>query len=127
MTWAITEEWKLIANDKKAADPVTLEDGWEFAKVASTVKLIEDDTDLAVVDRDLIARLLRREPVQRLDLIRGSVAIRRKMIEQLALNPIPYSEHLYEWPEGLYDAGFLGIMPYILTLKKIAASGLAMI
>jgi hypothetical protein len=82
---------------------------------------------LVLVDRDLIAQLLRREPVQRMNLIRGSVTIRRKMIEKLALRPIPYRESLYEWPQGLYDTGFLGIMPYILELKKITASGFAMV
>jgi CRISPR-associated endonuclease/helicase Cas3 len=127
MTWAIEEEWKLLANDKKATDPQDLETGWEFATVAHTTRLIGDDTAMAVVDRSMVERLHNEKQVNYLDLIRGSVSVRRTVINKLALALISYKDDLYEWPEGSYDAGFLGIMPYILDFKAMCDSKLAMV
>ncbi len=127
MTWAIAEEWKRGGNDDKAKEPREKEKQREFVAVAGLVKLIDDASGLAVVDKSLIVRLQRGELVKRLDLIRGSVSIRHKVIRELSLTRFRDDEELYIWPDGCYDFGFLGIMSYVLQLKSIAIAKLAMV
>jgi CRISPR-associated endonuclease/helicase Cas3 len=126
MTWAIEEEWKRFGNDKDARIPRKAEQEWEFSKVAQLSQLIDDDSALAVVDRTLVEQLKQKKPVRHIDLTRGSVSIRKKVIQELALCPLNEDKQLYEWPDSLYDNNFLGIMRYILEIKSAALAKLVM-
>jgi hypothetical protein len=42
-------------------------------------------------------------------------------------NPVPGERELYLWPDGEYDAEFLGIMSYVLKLATFDRARLALI
>ena len=42
-------------------------------------------------------------------------------------NPVAGARELYLWPDGEYDAEFLGIMSYVLKLAAIDRKGFALI
>jgi hypothetical protein len=129
MTVAVAEEFK---RNSKLAEVKTLhaaEQDWEFATAAELSRLIPDDTVTAIVDPILIARLSAKERVRHTELIRGSVSIRKTIVDKAGLCNLDtlHDDRLYVWPEGQYDAELLGIKQYLLTLKGISDQKLAMI
>lgn len=127
MTWATEQEWKRSPHDDKVEHLRSLEEQADFPAVAGLAQLINEETMMAVVDQTILEKLRSRSRVSRIELTRGSVAIRGSMLRRLALNALPGTEEVYEWPEGTYDLGFLGIMKYVLNLTAINKDGLAIV
>jgi CRISPR-associated endonuclease/helicase Cas3 len=127
MTWAVAEEWKYWAKTKEINELVRLENEYAFEKVSTKAKLIDEDRALAVVDAALANEIRGGRYVSQSRLSQGSVSIRRSVLEKTMPNPVAGARELYLWPDGEYDAEFLGIMSYVLKLATIDRKGFALI
>jgi CRISPR/Cas system-associated endonuclease/helicase Cas3 len=127
MTWAVAEEWKQWAKTKEIDELVRLENEYAFESVSAKAKLIDEDRALAIVDADLAAEICSGKYVSQSRLSQGSVSIRRSVLEKTKPNPVQGERELYLWPDGEYDAGFLGIMSYVLKLARIDREGFALV
>lgn len=99
-----------------------LESTLEFPRVAAEYKVIEGDTRIVVVDRELCGRIRRGARVSQRELLRRSVQIwaakiRRFALPSLGLPTEDEENSLYEWPYE-YDPNFLGIMKGALGLIR---------
>jgi CRISPR-associated endonuclease/helicase Cas3 len=83
----------------------------DYPRVAKEGRVIDDDTVLVVVDEELWEVLKEhRRPVRSTELLRLSVQLRRRKVEELALQSLPgRRQEIYFWG-GVYDPGFLGVM-----------------
>jgi hypothetical protein len=127
MTWAVAEEWKQWAETRKVDELVRLEDDHAFESISAKTKLIDEDGALAVVDTTLAKEILSGRYVSQSRLSQGSVMIRRNVLQKAAPNPIAGERELYAWPDGKYDAKFLGIMSYVLELAAIDKQKFALV
>jgi hypothetical protein len=127
MTWAVAEEWKQWAKSKEVAELMRLEAEYAFESVSAKARLIDEDGALAVVDTELAKEILSGRYVSQSRLSQGSVSIRRNVLERVAPNPIAGERELYRWPDGKYDANFLGIMSHVLELAEIDKQGFALV
>ena len=128
MTVDVQEEWKRNSARDKVEELWNCELNWEFESVAELSRLIADDTVIAVVDPDLIARLNARERVRHTELIRGSVSLRKAVADKIRLSKLDAfpNESLYVWPADQYDETLLGAMKYLLALNDISDQKFAM-
>lgn len=127
MTWAVAEEWKYWAKTKEINELMRLENEYAFETVSSKAKLIDEDRALAVVDAVLANEIRGGRYVSQSRLSQGSVSIRRSVLAKTMPNPVAGARELYLWPDGEYDAEFLGIMSYVLKLAAIDRKGFALI
>jgi CRISPR-associated endonuclease/helicase Cas3 len=95
----------------------------DFPAVAKSYQVIESDTRIVVVDAELAGMLERRERVRWRDLVRGSVQIWARKVEEWQIRPIPGHDELYYWT-GPYDPEFLGYMKGVLPLVQGRDTGL---
>jgi hypothetical protein len=127
MTWAIAEEWKQWAKTKEVVELIRLEKEYAFESVSAKARLIDEDRALAVVDAALAKEIRSGRYVSQSRLSQGSVSIRRSVLEKTKPNPVPGERELYLWPDGKYDAEFLGIMSYVLELATYDREGFALV
>ena len=129
MTIAIQEEWKRKPDLDKVRALKECEEQWQFAEVAKQSQLLEDDTVTAIVDPALLAKLETGQHVRHSELSRGSVSIRKAVVEKIRLEKVKglHDDSLYVWPESKYDSDLLGIMKYLLTLKDISDQSFAIV
>jgi len=85
--------------------------------------VIDSDTQVVVVDRDLVRRIEEGERVPWRELVRGSVQMWRKKIMTLKIQPLARHEELFYWT-GPYDPEFLGYMAGVLPLIAGRDTGL---
>ena len=81
----------------------------DYPEVAKLGRLIDADTCLVVVKRELLRRLDAVEPLSQRDLLGGSVQIWSRKIDELGLSPIASRPDVFWWPHR-YDHDFLGYM-----------------
>ena len=129
MTIAIQKESKRKPDVNKVRTLEECEEQWQVAEVAKQSQLLGEDTVIAVVDPALRARLKIGQHVQHRELIRGSVSIRKTVVEKIRLRKLGdlHDHSLYMWPENEYDDDLLGIIKYLLTLKDISDQSFAMV
>lgn len=107
-----------------------LEGARDFPGVDRLYRVIDADTRLVVVERELAERLREGCHVGRRDLLAGSVQIWSSKIRKLGLVPVSEAsdddeDALYLWPHA-YDPDFLGYMAGLLPiLRKEPMDGLA--
>ncbi len=94
-----------------------------FAEVADTFRVIDTNSDVAVVDKLLATRLRNREKVSFQDLQGGSVQIYSNKRLSLALSPIAERPGIYEWTLK-YDS-FLGYMAGVIENVNLLEGGYA--
>lgn len=94
-----------------------------FAEVADTFRVIDSNSDVAVVDKLLISRLRNREKVSFQELQGGSVQIYSNKRLSLALSAIVERPGIYEWTLK-YDS-FLGYMAGVIENINLLNDGCA--
>ena len=127
MTWAVAEEWKQWAKTKEVGELIRMEKELAFESVSVKARLIDEDRALAVVDVALANEIRSGRYISQSRLLRGSVSIRRTVLEKTKPTSVPGEQELYLWPDGKYDAGFLGIMSYVLELATYDRAGCALV
>jgi len=95
-----------------------------YPDVQSLGRIIDAETALVVVDRDLRDRIASRVRVTHREILGGSVQIWARKIEALALETIPGREGIYWFPHE-YEPDFLGYMAGILKLGEMNQRGFA--
>ena len=126
-TTTVTEALRreLVRRDvrAKADELLKLESLEEFPKVAELYDVIGADTRTVVVDPALVERLNEGGRVPWRELLRGSVQLWAKRVEQLKIQRVNGHEELYYWT-GAYDSEFLGYMAGVLPLIQGKETGL---
>jgi len=102
---------------------VELEAGMEYPRVATECQVIKDETDAVLIDLNIVERLRRHEQLDRLEVLRHSVRIRRQVIDERGLEPVfpvrsDERPELWSWGAGLYSDEFLGYMDDLLPLIR---------
>jgi CRISPR-associated endonuclease/helicase Cas3 len=95
----------------------------DFPEVANIYKVIESDTRTVVVDGELVRRLERGERVSWCEMVRGSVQMWARKVQDWRIRQVAGHEELYCWT-GPYDSEFLGYMKGILPLIQGRDTGL---
>jgi CRISPR-associated endonuclease/helicase Cas3 len=95
----------------------------EFPQVAELYDVIDSDTRIVVVDPQLVTRLNERERVSWRELLRGSVQVWARKVQDLGIQCLNHHEEVYCWT-GAYDPGFLGYMAGVLPLIHGRDTGL---
>jgi CRISPR/Cas system-associated endonuclease/helicase Cas3 len=86
----------------------------QFAEVAQKFQVITDETTLVVVDAKLRKMLEKSVPVNAHELQRGSVSLRKSVLDKLSYYEIGGQKDLLALPDDQYD-GFIGYMKGILS------------
>lgn len=104
-----------VGSMKTAEDLLAKENQFAFKGVAESFHVIEDPTELVVIDPCLIERIEKFEAIDWRQIQEGSVRIRRKILDRVAAVPsIRYPEiWLWKFPYS----SFLGYMEYLLQLE----------
>ena len=98
---------------------------YAFKTVEKEFRVIEDDTQLAVIDPTLIQRLRNFEDISWRDVQDGSIRVREKILAKLAIEESSRYPGIWLW-EAEYSP-FLGYMEAVLRLDKIADDGFAIV
>ena len=94
----------------------------DFAYVAENYRVIDAPTRTVVVDRHLIERLRGGDRVQSRDLLRGSVQMWARRLDELKVREFARFPELYEWAAP-YEEDFLGYMAGVLPLVYAGEGG----
>ncbi len=95
----------------------------DYPEVAKLCRVIDADTRIVVIDKDIVEALEAWEKVSTLDLLRNSVQLWSQKINLLSLEPVRGHEELYKWTAP-YDPDFLGYMEGVLPLVYAKEEGL---
>jgi CRISPR-associated endonuclease/helicase Cas3 len=114
----------------RAREILTKEREMEYPDVARLCRVIDSDTRIVLVDRDIAARLRKGCRIAPNELQRHCVQLWASRIESLRLRPLfdmSGDEYgLYVW-EYDYDPDFLGYMQGVLQVLEISRTGLAIV
>lgn len=100
---------------------------YAFKSVEGGFKVIEDDSQLTVVNRNLIERIRSFDDVSWHEIQNGSVQVRRKIRERLKIEESQRYPGVLLWPKGAKYSSFLGYMEAVLELDNFDKSGYAII
>lgn len=112
-------------NVKVAEELITKEGQFAFKTVAETFRVIQDNSELVVVDAELIRRIEDFEQIDWQQIQRGSVRIRRKLLERVAAAPSARYPEIWLWKYPY--SSFLGYMEYLLQLENIDSDSYAIV
>jgi len=98
---------------------------YAFKTVEKEFKVIEDDTQLAVVDKELIQRIRNFEDVSWRDIQLNSVRVRKKTLTMLSIQESCRYPGVWLWDAGY--SPFLGYMEAVLEMKEVDEDGFAII
>ena len=101
------------------------EEIYAFKTVEKEFRVIDDDSQLAVVDPELIQRLRNFEDISWREIQTGSVRVRGKILAKLAIEESRRFPGVWLW-EAEYSS-FLGYMEAVLKLEKISQDGFAIV
>lgn len=87
----------------------------KYPEVAKMCTIIDSDTRLVLIDPETIRILENGGKVSSIQLIKNSVQIWAKKIDELRLVQIRGYNEIYQWPADGYDSEFLGYMKMILS------------
>ena len=125
-TEAVTEAMRreIMSDYNETAETIKeCEQKCDYPQVAKLYRVIDADTRIVVIDKDIIAALEKWEKVSTLDLLRNSVQLWAQKIKSLSLESIKGHEELYKWTAP-YDPDFLGFMAGVLPLVYAQEEGL---
>jgi len=115
---------EIMSDYNKPAETIKeCEQKCDYPQVAKLYRVIDADTRIVVIDKDIIAALEKWEKVSTLDLLRNSVQLWVQKIQSLSLEVIKGHEELYKWTAP-YDPDFLGFMAGVLPLVYAQEEGL---
>ena len=112
-------------NVKVAEELISKERQFAFKEVAESFRVIQDASELVVVDAELIRRIEDFEQVDWQQIQRGSVRIRRKLLEKVAAVPSVRYPEIWLWKYPYSD--FLGYMEYLLQLEEVDSDSYAIV
>jgi len=102
----------------------------DYPAVAQDFRLIQTDTRTVIVDKEVAARLVRRDKVTPDEILLHSVQLWSDKINKLGLEPMfqtPLSgSEIYCW-NAPYDQNLLGIMQGLLPLAEMNRSGILIV
>ena len=101
------------------------EEIYAFKTVEKEFRVIDDDSQLAVVDPELIQRLRNFEDISWREIQTGSVRVRGKILAKLSIEESRRFPGVWLW-EAEYSP-FLGYMEAVLKLEKIGQDGFAIV
>lgn len=104
---------------------VNQESIYGFKTVEKKFKVIEDRSQLAVVDKQLIEKIKNYENVTWREIQNGSVRVREKILQQLSIRESHRYPGIFLWTAEY--SPFLGYMEAVLKLEKIEEDGFAII
>jgi CRISPR/Cas system-associated endonuclease/helicase Cas3 len=113
-TEALKREIRLIGSDLEKLKKAELE--MRFPTIEKEFKVINTDTRIVVIDKDIIQRIERHENIDWLDIQKGSVQIWGYKLEKLGIQEFKEKPGLYKWILD-YD-GFLGYMAGVLSVER---------
>lgn len=108
--------------DSTAALLMKREKQRDFPEVAELYRVIDSDTRLVVVKRQLIEAIEQREKVTSQELIRNSVQLWTARIKRLKIEPLAGREEIFKWTAP-YDSEFLGYMKGVIPLIEADETG----
>lgn len=103
------------------------ENKYAFKTVEKNFTVIEDESQLTVINQELCRRIQNFEDVSWQEIQRGSVRIRRNIRERLKIEESQRYPGVLLWPDGAKYSPFLGYMEAVLELDDIDKSGYAII
>ena len=103
------------------------ENTFSFKTIEKGFKVIDDDTQLTVVNPDLVQRIRDFEDVSWKDIQKGSVRVRNNIREKLGLEESHRYPGVLLWPEGARYSALLGYMEAVLELDDFDKNGGAII
>jgi len=98
---------------------------YAFKAVEKAFKVIEDQSQLAVIDMHLIGKIENYEQVSWQEIQDGSVRVRENILRQLSIQESRRYPGVFLWTAEY--TSFLGYMDAILKLEKIEEDGFAII
>lgn len=98
---------------------------YSFRTVEENFKVIEDQSQLAIIDKQIIQKIQNYEDVSWREIQNGSVRVREKIIKNLAIQESHRFPGLWLW-DAEYSP-FLGYMEAVLNLEKIDQDGYAIL
>lgn len=98
---------------------------FNFKTVEENFKVIEDQSQLVIVDKQLIQKIQNYEEVSWRDIQNGSVRVREKILKKLAIQESHRYPGLWLW-DAEYSP-FLGYMEAVLKMEKMDQVGCAII
>lgn len=126
MSYALEQEFKRQSGEAKIAELEEKEKLCSYPLVADLTRLIDADTRLVVIDRDLVNLMRSGKPIPKRDLLARSVQLWSSKIEKFALSSIDFDREIFSWDYD-YDSRFTGVMAGILKLGQIDRQGFALI
>jgi CRISPR/Cas system-associated endonuclease/helicase Cas3 len=96
-----------------------------FKTVEEKFKVIEDQSQLAIIDKQLIKKIQNYEDVSWREIQNSSVRVREKILKNLAIQESHRYPGLWLW-DAEYS-NFLGYMEAVLKLEKISKDGFAIL
>jgi CRISPR/Cas system-associated endonuclease/helicase Cas3 len=106
-------------------DLVKQENIYGFKTVEKKFRVIEDQSQLVVVDEKLIEKIKKFEDVSWREIQNGSVRVREKILQQLSIPESRRYPGVFLWTAEYTP--FLGYMEAVLKLEKIEEDGFAII
>lgn len=100
---------------------------YAFKSVDGNFKVIEDESQLTIINRDLLRRIRNFEDVSWQEIQNDSVRIRKNIRERLKIEESQRYPGVLLWSEGAKYSQFLGYMEAILELDDIDKNGYAII
>lgn len=122
-TEAMRREVRRMGMKNDAALIDAAEQKLQFVEVESRFRVIDSNTEIAVVQASLKRRLRNREPVSFQELQNGSVQIYSNRRLESALAPIVERPGVYEWT--LAYNSFLGYMAGVIDQTDLLSTGVA--
>ena len=98
---------------------------YAFKAVEKTFKVIEDQSQLAIIDMHLIEKIENYEQISWQDIQNGSVRVRENILRQLSIQESRQFPGVFLWTAEY--TSFLGYMDAVLKLEKIEEDGFAII
>jgi CRISPR-associated endonuclease/helicase Cas3 len=108
-----------------SAELVKQESIYGFKTVEGKFRVIEDQSQLAVVDKQLIEKIKNYEYVSWREIQNGSVRIREKILRKLSIQESRRYPGVFLWTAEY--SPFLGYMEALLKLEKIDKDGFAIL
>lgn len=100
---------------------------YAFETVEEEFKVIEDDSHLTVVKKELVFQINNHNNISWQEIQNGSVRIRKKILDKLGIEESRRYPGVWLWPEGAKYSSFLGYMEAVLELENIDKNGYAII
>ncbi len=108
---------KLCDDEKKYA----------FRTIEREFKVIEDDSQLTVIEPELVIQIENYEDVSWQEIQNGSVRIRKNTLAKLGIEESQRYPGVWLWPDGAKYSPFLGYMEAVLELTDLDKAGYAII